>query len=84
MQVDDHLSPNADPEVWKDCLVGERANLVLVGHLPHLNRLLALLVCGDVSRTVVNFTTGTLVCLESNDSESWMVKWVIGPELLKP
>ncbi len=82
MQVDDYLSPNADPEIWKDRLVGERESLMLVGHLPHLNRLVALLVCGDVSRTVVNFSTGTLVCLESNDLESWVVKWAIGPDML--
>ena len=84
MQVDDRLSPNADPETWKDRLVGERENLMLVGHLPHLNRLVALLVCGDVSRTVVNFTTGTLVCLENNHSECWVVKWAIAPEVLEP
>ncbi len=84
MQVDDRLSPNADPEIWKDRLVGERENLMLVGHLPHLNRLVALLVCGDASRTVVNFTTGTLVCLENNHSECWVVKWAIAPEVLAP
>lgn len=84
MQVDDRLSPDADPEMWKDLLVGERESLMLVGHLPHLNRLVALLVCGDVSRTVVNFTTGTLVCLENNHSECWVVKWAIAPDVLEP
>ena len=83
MQIDKHLSPNADPEIWKDRLVGERENLMLVGHLPHLNRLGALLVCADALQTVVNFSTGTLVCLESHDSESWVVRWVITPEFLK-
>ena len=83
MQVDDHLSPNADPDIWKDRLVGERENLMLVGHLPHLNRLVALLVCGDASHTVVNFSTGTLVRLEIDNSERWVVKWVITPEFLK-
>lgn len=83
MRVDDHLSPNADPEIWKDRLVGERENLMLVGHLPHLNRLVALLVCGDASQTVVPFSIGTLVCLESHDAESWVVRWVITPEFLK-
>jgi phosphohistidine phosphatase len=83
MQIDNHLSPNADPEIWKDRLVGERENLMLVGHLPHLNRLGALLVCADALQTVVNFSTGTLVCLESHDSESWVVRWVITPEFLK-
>ena len=83
MQGDQYLSPNADPEIWKDRLVGERDNLLLVGHLPHLNRLVALLVCGDASKTVVNFSTGTLVCLENYASESWGVKWMIGPEVVQ-
>jgi len=46
IEIDDHLSPNADPEIWKDRLVGERENLMLVGHLPHLNRLVPLFVGG--------------------------------------
>ena len=82
VQVDDHLSPNADPEIWKDRLVGERENLMLVGHLPHLNRLAALLICGDASQTVVNFAAGTLGCLESENSETWVVRWIITPEIL--
>ena len=38
---------------------------MLVGYLPHLNRLVALLVCGDVSQTVVDCSAGTLACLEN-------------------
>ncbi len=84
MQVDPDLTPNADPEIWKDRLVDERENVMLVGHLPHLDRLVALLVCGDESRSVVRFSTGTFVCLESLHSEQWVVRWVISPEILKP
>ncbi len=83
MQIEDHLSPNADPAILKDHLLGERENLMLVGHLPHLNRLVALLVCGNASEAVVHFSTGTLACLESYESERWVVKWVIGPEIVK-
>ena len=83
MQIDTDLTPNADPQVWKDRLVDERENLMLVGHLPHLDRLVSLLVCGDESRSVVRFSTGTFVCLENIHSEQWVVRWVITPDILQ-
>ena len=83
MHVDEYLSPNADPAIWNDRLVDERQSLMLVGHLPHLDRLLALLVCGDRSKTAVSFSTGTLACLERSSAERWVIRWVIAPEMLK-
>jgi len=60
----DGLAPNDDPSVWRQRLEGESEDVMLVGHLPHLERLAGLLVTGDADRPVVGFPAGGLVCLE--------------------
>jgi len=60
----DGLSPNDDPATWASRLEGEADGLMLVGHLPHLERLAGLLVTGDADRPVAGFPAGGLVCLE--------------------
>jgi phosphohistidine phosphatase len=52
---------------------------LVVGHQPFMGRLVsALLNCGD--RNVVAYRPGTLVCLESDQTEGWLLVWVVRPE----
>src|SRR3954465_11120944 len=60
----DGLAPNDDPSIWAARLNSEGDGLMLVGHLPHLERLTSLLVSGEADRTVAEFPAGGLVCLE--------------------
>jgi phosphohistidine phosphatase len=69
------LAPNDDPAVWATRLRTEEDGVMLVGHLPHLERLVALLVTGDPDQTVVGFPAGGLVVLDGDDGGSgWMVR----------
>jgi phosphohistidine phosphatase len=68
----DGLSPNDDPARWAARLESEGDGVMLVGHLPHLERLAGLLVTGDADRPVAGFPAGGLVCLERTDG-SWEV-----------
>jgi phosphohistidine phosphatase len=76
------LSPN-DPveavamesERWSD-------DMVLVGHLPFMDRLAARLVVGREDVTLVAFDTGSCLCLERQDDGGWSVVWMLSPELL--
>lgn len=79
----DGLAPNDDPIVWRDRLDGERDDLVLVGHLPHLDRLSALLLTGDPNRSVIRFRPGGLVVLDRTDT-GWIVPVVLPPEGATP
>jgi phosphohistidine phosphatase len=54
---------------------------MIVGHLPHLPRLASLLLLSDSGREILDFTPGTVVCLEKTGS--WRVKWMISPDTLK-
>ena len=68
----DGLAPNDDPSVWGARLDGEGNDIMVVGHLPHLERLVGLLVAGDAERAVVGFPAGGLVVLE-RDGGHWRV-----------
>jgi phosphohistidine phosphatase len=79
----DGLAPLDDPEIWAGRLSSMSEDLALVGHLPHLARLAALLLCGDREKNVVNFKMGgSMVCLQRDDAGRWGVEWMIVPELL--
>ena len=69
----DGLAPNDDPSIWAARLETEGDGVMLVGHLPHLERLVGLLVTGDAERAVVGFPAGGLVGLERTEGD-----WAVG------
>jgi len=73
------LAPEDDPEIAKAELETSEASVMLVGHLPHLARLVSLLLTGDSERQTVDFETATIVCL-SRSAGSWKFSWIISPE----
>jgi phosphohistidine phosphatase len=79
----DGLAPLDNPAEWAGRLGGLEEDVVLVGHLPHLARLAALLTCGNQERGVVNFKMGGMVCLRRVDPGSWGVEWMLIPALIR-
>ena len=77
------LAPLQDPVLWAERLDGaDDEGIVLVGHLPHLARLTSLLLTGDQSRGVVQFSNSGMVCLERSLDEQWTLLWSVVPQLL--
>jgi len=76
------LGPN-DPtnQVW-DALSNREGDLVLVGHLPYLDKLASRLLTGDEEAGVIAFQKGGVVCLECDETGKWRVHWMIGPNLV--
>jgi phosphohistidine phosphatase len=74
------LSPNDDPGIWSAHLASMDKDVMLVGHLPYLQRLAGLLICGDVEREAVRFCNGGVLCLERGQT-GWSVLWQINPAL---
>ena len=77
----DGLRPSDDPAVWSQHLEVMDKDVMLVGHLPHLPRLASLLLLADTGKDILDFTPGTVVCLEKTGR--WRVKWMISPQTLK-
>jgi phosphohistidine phosphatase len=57
-------------------------NLMLVGHLPFMERLAGFLVTGSAERLVFKFQNGGIVCLDKNpDARLWFIKWALMPNI---
>ena len=72
MAEGDGLAPNDDPSIWATRLEAETDDVMLVGHLPHLERLVGLLATGDADAGVAGFPAGGLVGLERT-GDGWVV-----------
>lgn len=76
------LAPLDDPEVWAGQIGKMDEDILLVGHLPHLGRLAALLLSGDKERSVINFQMGGVVRLRRMEAGQWAVDWMVVPEIV--
>ena len=76
------LDPQADVRTWVERLSDIREDVMLVGHLPHLSKLTAQLVCQDENRTIVDFPASGIACLGKEESGTWSVRWMVIPEIL--
>ncbi len=83
IKMTEGLEPLAAPSIWSERLAKTEEDLMLVGHLPHLSKLSARLICQDEEKEVIQFHRGGIVCLERNELGLWSVNWMITPDLLK-
>jgi phosphohistidine phosphatase len=68
----------ADPPEWiRDRFVGETRDLMLVGHMPHLERLVRLMTGVDEQSAAISFPLHGMIALEP-DGERWREAWRIG------
>lgn len=80
--VDVHsgLGPVDDVQPVAEELDTSAQSMMLVGHLPFMERLTGLLVAGDEDLPVVAFQNGAVVCLEKADVR-WQISWILTPEM---
>lgn len=53
---------------------------MVVGHLPFMTRMVSYLVTGNEEPEIVSFIPGSLVCLQKNNDNSWLIEWMIRPD----
>lgn len=56
-------------------------DVMLVGHMPFMGKLVSKLVTGNENKDVVSFNAGSMLCLEKIDDEQWVIRWMLNPEL---
>jgi phosphohistidine phosphatase len=78
----DGIAPNDPVEAFAEQLASWEGNILVVGHLPFLARLVTLLIGGDPDTPVVTYQPGSIVHLTSDDEDGWRISWMITPELL--
>jgi phosphohistidine phosphatase len=78
------LNPNDDIRPWAERISGEKKDLMLVGHLPFLERLTSFLLCDNENARLVLFRYGAIVCLDQKEDKRWAVRWILTPEMAIP
>ncbi len=79
----DGLSPNDPVEAITQVIAAGGIDVMIVGHLPFLNKTVSLLVAGNENADIITFQNGGVLCLECDETDHWSVSWMIVPEILK-
>ena len=75
--------PPTDPvRPVADAVAARTDDLMIVGHLPFLGMLAALLLAGDEDADLVAFQCGAVVCLEGSGRSRFRLRWLVTPELV--
>jgi len=76
------IAPNDSVEAFTAQLTDWDEDLLVVGHLPFMNKLVSYLVAGTSSANLAAYQPGTMVCLESRQGDQWQIQWMVRPALL--
>ena len=57
-------------------------NVMLVGHLPFMERITSYLITGSIDRPVIKFQNSGIVCLDKDpETQAWVIKWTLMPNI---
>ncbi|HEW93934.1 phosphohistidine phosphatase SixA [Candidatus Geothermarchaeota archaeon] len=73
------LSPLDDPNIWARKVGEFDEDIMLVGHLPHLSKLVTVLL--NVDREAVKIRYSGILCLLDEDGR-WIIEWYVTPDLI--
>jgi len=76
------LKPNDDVRPWVERITTEDIELMLVGHLPFLQKLAMRLVSGAEETPLVAFRYGAIICLGPTSGRLWVIHWILHPDLI--
>jgi len=77
------LSPMDDAKnIFEQINKVDEEDMMIVGHQPHLGRLISLLIVGSESVSVVAFQQGGVVCLSRDNDRHWSISWMLVPEMI--
>ncbi len=76
------LNPLDNIKPWVEKISNLKQDIMIVGHLPFLDKLASYLICGDENARVILFRYGAIVCIEQKEDKGWAVKWILTPEMI--
>jgi phosphohistidine phosphatase len=77
------LAPQDDASRVAELLNRETKPLMFVGHRPFMDRLVGLLITGELDHAIVSFQKGGIACLERDlKTWKWAISWVVTPDLI--
>lgn len=57
------------------------SNMLVVGHLPFMERLVSYLTTGSKALRIYQFQNSGIVCLDCDENKSWFIKWTLNPNI---
>ena len=76
------LKPNDDVRPWIDRITKDNNDLMLVGHLPFMQKLVMRLLSGSEEIPLVAFHYGAIICLGPTPGKFWVIHWILHPDLI--
>jgi phosphohistidine phosphatase len=76
------INPNDNPGGLDLQCDNYNADIMVVGHLPFMAKLVSRLLTGDDDRAPVAYQPGSVVCLELTADDNWHINWMLRPQLL--
>jgi len=57
-------------------------NVMLVGHLPFMERITSYLITGSIDQPLIKFQNSGIVCLDKDpETQGWVIKWTLMPNI---
>jgi phosphohistidine phosphatase len=57
-------------------------DIMLVGHLPFMERMTAFLITGSIDKPVFKFQNSGIVCLDKDpEAQAWVIQWALMPKI---
>ncbi len=60
--------------------IDPESNMMILGHLPYMERLVSFLTAGNPDLHVIRFQNSGIVCLD-RDENGWYIKWTLNPHI---
>ena len=73
------LAPNDEINLMESEIRHREENLMIVGHLPFLDRLTSSLLTGDQDLEVIELPAAGVIFLENIEGK-WELRWLLGPD----
>ena len=78
----DDINPNDELDALLNDLSKADGDIMVVSHLPFLDRLASKLLSGSEAANSVHFQQGGILCLNYDKDTGWQIEWMITPEIL--
>ena len=84
LEIVSGINPLDDVRIFAETIQPE-SELMVIGHLPFLQRLLAYLTTGSEKFGIYQFQNSGIVCLstikEASNKTDWIIKWTLNPNI---
>ena len=77
-QARDDMNPNDSVKKLPKEILSAKKNVMIIGHLPFLQKLAGLLLTGSEDKEIIAFKNSAVLCLDHE--EEWQIEWLIPVE----